>query len=210
MYNLPYYKVSREDVFEFMHQHPFITLCGVDNNNKPVATHIPVLFKEKEGKLFLRAHIMRKMDHTVAFDTNKNVLAIFTGPHTYVSASLYTQKNVGSTWNYQAVHAHGMLRFLNEEELHTILTELTDHFENNPHSPALVKHMTDEYVYSMIKAIIGFEIEVTDIQHVFKLSQNRDEASFNNIVDHLSNSDNAEANAVAKEMEKHVKSKSQK
>ncbi len=203
MYNLPYYKASgHQDVIEFMHQHPFITLCGVDADGKPVATHIPVLISERDGKLFLNAHIMRKQDHTLAFENNKNVLAIFTGAHTYVSASLYENKNVGSTWNYQAVHAHGTLRFLDKDELRHILVTLTDTFENNPHSPALVKHMTEEYVEDMIKAIVALEIEVTDLQHVFKLSQNRDEKSFNNIVNHLAASGNAEAKAVADAMTK--------
>lgn len=203
MYSLPYHKAAdQKEVIEFMHQHPFVTLCGVDANNKPVATHIPVLISERDGKIFLNAHVMRKQDHTLAFDSNKNVLAIFTGAHTYVSASWYEEKNVGSTWNYQAVHAHGTLRFLDKEELRSILVNLTDKFENNPHSPSLVKHMTKEYVEDMMKAIVALEIEVTDIQHVFKLSQNRDEKSFNNIVDRLSSSGNADAKAVADAMTK--------
>ncbi|MEX6687611.1 FMN-binding negative transcriptional regulator [Danxiaibacter flavus] len=203
MYNLPYYKAAdKQDVIAFMREHPFITLCGVDANNKPVATHIPVLISERDEKIFLNAHVMRKQDHTIAFDTNKSVLAIFTGPHTYVSASWYETKNVGSTWNYQVVHAHGTLRFLEKDELRQILTRLTDKFENNPHSPALVKHMTEDYMQDMMSAIIALEIEVTDIRHVFKLSQNRDEKSFNSIVDHLSSSENAEARAVADAMTK--------
>ena len=60
-----------------MHAHPFITLCGCDAENKPVATHVPVLMEEKDEKIFLRAHIMRNQKHTKAFEQNKNVLAIF-------------------------------------------------------------------------------------------------------------------------------------
>jgi len=205
MYNVPHFKAANEkEVIDFMHAHPFIILCGADKDNKPVATHIPVLFEERDGKLFLLAHVMRKQGHTLAFEHNQNVLAIFYGPHTYVSASWYTDQKMASTWNYQAVHVNGILKFLEKENLREILTKLTDTFENNPHSPSLVKNMDEDYVEKSMKAIIAFEIEVVSIQHVFKLSQNRDEKSYENIITHLNEQD-AEAKAVAEIMEKNKK-----
>ena len=146
MYNLPHFKAADEkEVIAFMQAHPFITLCGCDKNNQPVATHVPVLMEEREGKIFLQAHIMRNQKHTLAFEQNKNVLAIFSGSHTYVSASWYSKKNIGSTWNYQAVHAKGILEFKDDDFLHKLLTKLTAHFENNPHSAALVEKMDEGY-----------------------------------------------------------------
>ncbi len=68
-----------------MHAHPFIILCGADANGKPVATHIPVLIETRGEKLFLLAHVMRKQEHTLSFQQNQKVLAIFHGPHTYVA-----------------------------------------------------------------------------------------------------------------------------
>ncbi len=202
MYNVPHFKTTdHEEVIAFMKQHPFIVLCGTDAAGKPVATHIPALIEERDGKLFLLAHIMRKQEHTKAFESNPDVLAIFQGAHTYVSASLYENKQVASTWNYQAVHAKGILKFLDEKGLHNLLVRLTDHFENNPHSPASVNNMEESYVSNMMKAIVAFEIEVTSVEHVFKLSQNRDEKSYNNIIHHLSEQD-ADAKTVAEEMQK--------
>jgi len=182
-----------------MHQHPFIILCGADKNNQPVATHLPVLIEERDDKLFLLAHAMRKQEHTNAFANNQNVLAIFYGPHTYVSASWYENKQSASTWNYQAVHASGILKLLNEEKLHDVLTRLTEKFEDNPHSPSLVQKMDKAYVDKMMQAIIAFEIEIVSMQHVFKLSQNRDEKSYENIIQHLNVRD-ADAKAIAEEM----------
>ncbi|MBS1935687.1 MAG: FMN-binding negative transcriptional regulator, partial [Bacteroidetes bacterium] len=144
-------------------------------------------------------HVMRKQGHTLAFEHNQNVLAIFYGPHTYVSASWYSDPKIASTWNYQAVHANGVLKFLENEGLYKILTKLTETFENNPHSSSLVQKMDDEYVERSMKAIIAFEIEITSIQHVFKLSQNRDEKSYENIITHLKEQD-ADAKAVAEVM----------
>lgn len=200
MYSLPHFKAAnQEDVLAFMHAHPFITLCGVDANGRPVATHLPVLFAEREGKLYLQAHIMRRQEHTLAFEQNPNVLAIFSGAHTYVSASWYTNQASAGTWNYQAVHAKGTLRFLGDEGLLNLLTKLTETFENNPHSPSLVHKMPEGYVSGMMKAIVAFDIEITDIEHVFKMSQNRDEKSYENIIHHLQQGD-SEAQAVAKTM----------
>ncbi|HTS44251.1 MAG TPA: FMN-binding negative transcriptional regulator [Puia sp.] len=187
MYNVPYFKTSdQKEVVAFMHAHPFIILCGADENGQPVATHVPTLLEEKDNKLFIQAHVMRKQDHTNAFHNNQKVLAIFYGPHTYVSASWYENKQIASTWNYQAVHAKGILRFLDEQGLLNVLTKLTEKFENDPHSPSLVQKMDEDYVRKMMQAIVAFEIEVVAIDHVFKLSQNRDEKSYHNIIHHLS------------------------
>jgi transcriptional regulator len=200
MYNVPHFKTSEQaEVIAFMHEHPFIILCGADNKGQPVATHVPVLFEERDDKLFLRAHVMRKQEHTNAFHENQQVLAIFYGPHTYVSASWYENKQTASTWNYQAVHAKGVLHFLDEQGLRGVLTSLTEKFENNPHSPSLVQKMDDEYVRKMMQAIIAFEIEIISIEHVFKLSQNRDEKSYQNIIGHLEGQD-ADARYIASEM----------
>lgn len=186
MYDLKYFKAeNQEEVITFMKAHPFVTLCGVDKNNQPVATHLPVLFKEKDGKLYLLAHAMRKQDHTIAFMENPNVLAIFSGDHAYISASWYGTKNVASTWNYKAVYAKGIVRFLDDQGLYDLLVKLTNHFEDNADSPAAVKNMDEKYVADNMKAIVAFEIELTDIQHVFKLSQNRHEADKKKIADEL-------------------------
>jgi transcriptional regulator len=202
MYNIPYFKTAENaDITAFMKAFPFITLCGTDAEGKPVATHVPVLIEEREGTLFLQAHVMRGQEHTTAFEKNPSILAIFHGAHSYVSASWYETKNVASTWNYQAVHAKGILRFLDDAGLYQLLIKLTDHFENNPHSPALVTDMNEGYVRSMMKAITAFEIEVTQLEHVFKLSQNRDAKSFDNIIHQLRAGD-TESQAVATEMEK--------
>lgn len=206
MYNTVYFKTKDEkEVVAFMHQHPFITLTGVDANIQPVATHIPVLIEEREGKLFLLGHIMRATDHHKAFIQNPNILAIFSSSHTYVSASWYQDQKQASTWNYQSVHAKGKLRFLNDESLLAILKRTTAHFENNPSSPALVEHLAADYVDRLMKAIAAFEIEVTEIGHVFKLSQNRDKESYLNIIEELSKGD-AQAQQVASVMKRNTAS----
>jgi transcriptional regulator len=201
MYNLPYFKAGdQQEVLDFMKAHPFVMLIS-RGAAYPVATQVPVLLEEREGKLYLRAHIMRKTDHHIALDKDPHVLVVFSGAHTYVSASWYANPQQGSTWNYQAVHVKGNLRFTNTEELLLLLSDLTDTFENNPDSPSLMKHLPDSYVQSLLKAIVGIEIEVESIDHVFKLSQNRDNESYRIIKEQLSQGD-ADAVQIAAAMTK--------
>ncbi len=202
MYNLSYFKENNADVvIDFMKQHSFAMLIGVDENNKPVATQVPLLLKQRDGAIILEGHMMKQTDHYKAFEKNKNALVVFSGAHTYVSASLYENKQQASTWNYMSVHAKGELVFLNDEQLLQLLNELTSHYENNEASPASYKHLPEDYVQRLSKAIIAFEIKVDSLENVFKLSQNRDEKSFDNIVSNLQDGD-AEQKMVAAEMHK--------
>lgn len=201
MYHLPHFKTKdQQEVVEFMKAHPFAMLIGVADDGVPVATQVPLLLDEKEGKLVLTGHIQRKSDHHKALEQNNRVLIVFTGAHSYVSASWYTNPQVASTWNYMSVHARGVLRFLNDEELRLLLDRTTSHFENNPHSPALMKHIPEDYIQSNMKAIVAFEVEVQQLDHVFKLSQNRDAESYDRIVQELKQQ-GGEAATVAQVMQ---------
>jgi transcriptional regulator len=190
MYNISYFKANNhQEVLDFMQANPFVTICGVDANGFPVATHVPVLIKVDNEIITISGHIMRKQDHTTAFELNKNVLVIFSAPSAFVSANWYTTKNMGSTWNYQTVHARGKMEIKDEVHLRQLLTNLTLHFEKDPESPTQVKNLSAEYMEQNMKAIYSFDIIVTDLQHVFKLSQNRDEESQTNIQNELSKGD---------------------
>ena len=184
MYDLPYYKEEdREVILRFIHEHPFTFISGCDENNKPVATQVPVFIEEREGKYFLTGHVMRNTDHHKAFEKNPEVLAVFTGPHTYVSATWYSNPHQASTWNYMSVHAKGKIKFLGEQGLIDVLKKLSLHYEKDNHSSSTIfDNLKPEYKAPLMKAIVAFEIEIEDIEHVFKLSQDRDEASYHNII----------------------------
>ena len=202
MYNLPHYsEKDQSKVIEFMKGHPFAMLIGCADD-RPAATQIPMLFDEREGKMILLGHMMRKQDHQLAFEKNSQVLVIFTGPHTYVSASLYTDPHQGSTWNYMSVHARGTLRFLDQQGLENALRKLTLHYEkNNTHSPTVFDNLSEDYRSKMMKSIVAFEIEVDSIEPVFKLSQNRDKESYGHIIGHLEKQE-GDAQRIAEEMKK--------
>jgi len=201
MYSLPYFKEQDTEVIHtFMHEHPFAVVTGC-TANEPVATQLPLLVEWREQKLFLIGHMMRKTDHHLAFEKNQQVLVLFTGPDTYVSASWYTDPVEASTWNYMTLQVKGTLQFLPPEDLPSILQRATAIFENDPKSPSLFEKLPEKYVQSLSKAIIPFEIEVTAINNVFKLSQNRDAQSYDRIIHELLKG-NADAKNIAEEMQK--------
>jgi transcriptional regulator len=202
MYQFSYFKEKdKQVILDFMEQHPFAFLSGCSLSGNPVATQIPFLIEEREGELYIQGHIMRNTDHHKALVENPNALVVFTGPSCYVSATWYSNQQIGSSWNYMSVHAHGTIRFGDEDELIATLKRLSLHFENgNTGSSTVFDNLPAEYTARMMKAIVPFEIEINDLQHVFKLSQDRDEESYDNIINELKKQE-GDAKKIAEIME---------
>jgi transcriptional regulator len=203
MYDLPYHKEkNNQAIREFIARYPFAFLSGCNSENKPVATQVPVFIEENNGRQILRGHIMKNTDHHNAFLHNENVLAVFTGHHTYVSGTWYSNPHTPSTWNYMSVHVKGIIRFLDDEALIDVLRMTTLHFENNNHQSATIyDNLPSEYIQRLMKAIVAFEIEVRELDSVFKLSQDRDAKSYENIIARLKQQDES-GRVIAAEMEK--------
>ncbi|MEX2500341.1 MAG: FMN-binding negative transcriptional regulator [Wenzhouxiangellaceae bacterium] len=206
MYNLPYHKENDEQVVkEFIDEHPFAFLTGCNSDNQPVATQVPVFMDERDGCKLLIGHIMRNTDHHKAFLNNENVLVVFTGKHTYVSAAWYCDPHVASTWNYMSVHAKGTIRFLGDSGLEEILRKTSLHFENDDrNSPTAFDNLPTEFKQKVMKAVVAFEIEVTEMDSVFKLSQEKDEESYMNIIEKLRNQ-GEDGRKIAAEMDKRAR-----
>lgn len=182
-----------------MKAHPFALLTAVGKDNRPVATQIPLFADAGAGKILLSGHIMRKTDHHLALSDNPEALVVFTGPHAFVSASWYAGPRMASTWNYMSVHARGRIRFCDEAYLYHLLKRLTDHFLPGPGEG--FSSLSEDYVQDQMKTIVAFEMEVYELEGIFKLSQNRDQHSYQSIIGHLESGDN-QAKAVAVEMRK--------
>lgn len=154
-------------------------------DDMPWATHIPlILDKSNEGKDTLIGHISRANKQWKEFIHNKNVLVIFLGPHAYISSSWYDHENV-PTWNYQAVHIYGIIKIIEGQLLKDKLAKLVDKYESGLDNPVSVDNMSPDFVAQEMAGIVGFEIEITQIQAASKLSQNRDENNYNRIIDGL-------------------------
>lgn len=203
MYNLPYHKEKNPQAIKgFVDQYPFAFLTGCNAQNEPIATQIPLFIEEKDGKQLLSGHLMKNTDHHKAFLHNSNVLAVFTGHHTYVSGTWYSHPYTASTWNYMSVHVKGLIRFLEDTALEEVLRKTSLHFENyNQQSPTIYDNLPPEFKQRVMKAIVAFEIEVQTMDNVFKLSQDRDYQSYQNIIEKLSQAGES-GRVIAAEMEK--------
>ena len=203
MYHFSYFKEKdKQTILDFLEQNPFAFLTGSYLNGKQVATQIPILLEEINGELFLQGHIMRNTDHHKALLENPNALLVFTGPSCYVSASWYTNPQTGSTWNYMSVHIAGQVNFMTSDELIRFMQKLTLKFEkDNTQSLTIYDNLPDQFLSKMMPAIAGFEIKADKLENVFKLSQNRDEKSYLNIISKLEEQGGNSA-LIASEMRK--------
>lgn len=204
MYNFSYFKrkKDKQTILDFIEENPFAFMTGSFQSGAQVATQIPILLEERDGELFLQGHIMRNTDHHKAFVENPNALLVFTGPSCYVSASWYSNPQIGSTWNYMSVHIAGQVNFMTNDELIAFMRKLTLKFEKgNTQSLTFYDNLPDQFLNKMMPAIVGFEIKAEKIENVFKLSQNRDEKSYLNIISKLEEQGGNSA-LIASEMRK--------
>ena len=199
MYTPNHYKnEDLKQVREFIKSNSFgILVNQVDG--KPWATHIPIeLDTDEEGKDILVSHISKANPQWKSFNEKEEVLCIFNGPHTYVSSSWYMDEEV-PTWNYIAVHVYGKITILSEEEVLASMHKLVDKYERDSKEPISLHDMSDKTM-AQIRGVVGFKIEITDIQATYKLSQGR-EHDHPKIISELKERD-SQAVAVAKEMDK--------
>ncbi len=187
MYNFSYFKEKdKKTLLNFIEAYPFAFMTGSFSSGEQVATQVPVLLEERKGELFFQGHFMRNTDHHKAFVENPHTLLVFSGPSCYVSASWYSNPQIGSTWNYMSVHVSGQVNFMTNQQLVAFMRKLTLKFEKgNTQSQTFYDNLPDQFLNKMMPAIVGFEIKADQLGNVFKLSQNRDEKSYLNIISKL-------------------------
>jgi len=139
----------------------------------PFATHVPLLLEQRTDGPVLLGHVARANPHWRAFDGARQSLAIFHGPHAYVSPSWYANHPSVPTWNYIAVHAYGVPRVREDESwVAQLLDRLVTKYES-PLPEPWSGDLPDEFRRKMIRAVVGFEIAVERIEGKFKLGQNK-------------------------------------
>lgn len=170
------------------------------NNNKIWASHIPLeLEQDLNGQEVIYGHIAKANFQWKDFEANKEVLLIFNGPHTYVSSSWYGHENV-PTWNYIAVHVYGAIQIIEEDELRYSLKKLVDKYEAYSQKPVRMEDLSAKTM-RQIKGIVGFKVIISDIQAAYKLSQNRNEEDYHQIIEELKNTDNSLSKEVSERMD---------
>lgn len=187
---------------DFIEKHPFAVLSGCTKNYEPVATQVPVFLEQQDGHWVVRGHMIRGSEHHKAFAENPKVILVFPGDHAYVSATWYKDPQQASTWNYMSVQVKGEICFKDRSTLIEVLKKTTLHFEKGDlNSPTIYDNLDTNYTGRLLDYIVAFEIRVDHMDHVFKLSQDKDAQSYENIIKELKKGE-AGARAIAGEMEK--------
>jgi transcriptional regulator len=187
-----------DEVKNFIEQNGFAILIS-QNDGRLWGTHIPLLLSEDRSKL--HGHISKANLQWKNFKPDGEVMAIFTGPHAYVSSSWYDHENV-PTWNYIAAHVYGKIKLVEGGVLIDSLKKLVDKYEKNSVNPVSLEKMTTEYVSKSVQGLVGFEIEITEIKAAYKLSQNRDQVNYQNVVRELEKRNDKNSFDVAQQMKK--------
>jgi transcriptional regulator len=166
-----------------------------------ISSQIPFLAERRDGKLYLQAHIARANPQGADLDGAGEALAIFPGPHAYVSPSWYEAGPAVPTWNYAAVHAYGPARRIHDPVwLRELVRRLSERHEAREPAPWDMQALPEPYVQSMLNGIVGIEIAVSRLEGKFKLSQNRPAADRPRIIAALERRDDPESQAVAQLM----------
>lgn len=195
-----YKNENQEEIKQFINDNGFAILVN-QTNGKPWATHIPLILDSNEsGKEVLVGHISKENPQAESFKKDEDVLAIFSGPHAYISSSWYDHENV-PTWNYLAVHVYGTIKILNYEQAILSLKKLVDKYEATSENPIKIEELSQKTMIQA-KGIVAFEIEITSIESVKKISQNRDKKNFENIISGLEKTKETQSKEIAAIMKK--------
>jgi transcriptional regulator len=184
---------NTDELKDFIRENGFGILVNVVEG-KPTATHIPLALSDNGTKLF--GHMARANKQGKSFEADEEVLAIFSGPHAYISSSWYDHENV-PTWNYIAIHVYGKIKIIEGEALYQSLKHLVDKYEKHSEKPVSIETMSPEYVKRSMQGIIGIEITISNIEASYKLSQNRDQKNYQNIIHELEKRKDHQSDQVA-------------
>jgi transcriptional regulator len=187
-----YFKESRTEVMQaLMRARPLATLVTLCDSGL-VANHIPVeTLSEPAPFGVLRGHVARANPLWREYRAGTEALAIFQGPHAYISPSFYPSKQatgeVVPTWNYAMVQARGTFRFIQDTAwLQALVVRLTDSHEASRPAPWKVDDAPPPYVEKMLSLIVGFEFSIVDLTGKWKTSQNHSVANREGVVKGLS------------------------
>lgn len=183
---------------EIIRENAFALL--ISSENKIRATHSMMMLNEDNPEeVYIETHISKANPQAKILKDGDEVLCDFLGAHTYISSSWYDHLNV-STWNYEAVQVYGKIKLMNHEELYNHLEKLTSKYEQPQKCPVFVKDMGKEFVEKEMKGAFGIKIFPTEIYINQKLSQNRKESDYQNIISNLENSGNENSRKIADKM----------
>jgi transcriptional regulator len=193
MYIPPSFRVDERGVlFDFIDRHSFATVISTVEG-LPFASHLPLLLDRERG--VLQGHMARANPQWQTFDGSAQILAIFHGPHAYISPSWYASSPAVPTWNYAVVHVTGTPHLLDADALADVVARTVRKYESFQPTP-WPYDLPADYRDKLLKAIVGFEIPIARLEGKFKLGQNRTTYDRAGMLAHLTAGD-ADSQALA-------------
>lgn len=188
---------DEQKIRQFIKEYSFASFVSM-HEGVPVATHLPLYLSTDHQYLY--GHFARANPQWKDIESQQ-VLAIFSGPHSYISSSWYETKDSVPTWNYVAVHVNGSIEFLkDEEEIRLSLHHLIDKYET-PNSTYDVNAVNSKYMNSLLKGIVPFKVRISSIEAASKLSQGHSKERQGLVMEELMKRNNGFDAEIAKLME---------
>ena len=188
---------EQAEIVDFMKRFSFATII-TSKNNLPIATHLPFLVRVENGKVVLTSHFAKANEQWKSI-VDHTILVVFNEPHAYISPKLYDKELNVPTWNYLAVHAYGNGRLITEiDDAMEVLNATVRYYELD--YQAQWKGLPQDYKLRMLKGIVAFEIEISDLQAKKKISQNKSEVEKHRIIDALAKSEDSNQRLIAEYM----------
>jgi transcriptional regulator len=175
MYVPPHFAVTeRQRLIALMQTRSFAQLITVAEG-EPFASHLPLLWEQEGGPHGrLVGHMARANPQWRHFASGQNALAVFAGPHAYISPSWYDSKAQVPTWNYAAVHAYGAPRVIEDQAaVLALLQQLVGTYESGFDKPWRMDGLPQGHAERMSQAIVAFEIPIVRLEGKWKLGQNK-------------------------------------
>jgi len=187
-----------------MRAYSFATLVASENETFEVS-HLPLLLEERGPSGTLIGHMARANDQWKLFDGQRSALAIFHGPHAYISPSWYQTHPSVPTWNYVAIHATGHPRPIGDpEQALEILVKTVTKYEGSFDKPWKMD-FEETHLQKLLSQIVAFEMEIVHLEGKFKLGQNRPAKDFPGVIEALQKSNDTAARDTAKLMAQYKK-----
>jgi transcriptional regulator len=182
----------------FISSNSFATLTS-QSADGPLASHLPLLLDSEHNRLL--GHFARANPHWNHLD-GQAVLAIFHGPHVYISPTWYEVPNTVPTWNYCVVHVRGICQIIEDrQQTREILERTVQTYESDKPNPWSIEQVDPAFLDKLLSSIVAFTISIESIEGKWKLSQNHDEPRKRRVIDKLNLQSDENSQGIARLME---------
>lgn len=195
-----YRNKDHDQMMELLKDHAFGLLVS-QGDGHPEASHLPYTLGEEEGEWYLYAHMAAANRHVNFLSEQKSHLFIVQGIDHYISSTWYDHENV-PTWNYLAVHVTGDVEIQTGVEELDNIKRLMDKLEPSDQSLRSMDKLDPEMVSRHMRGLVAFRMKIQQVEGAKKLSQNRDEANYNNVVRELEQLNTPRSIRMAEEMQR--------